>query len=77
MENLIAQPWFQQLIDSWLMLQERLEELPWQIASEWLSRFIFLLPLADGLSMMLGGLDLFPALGAQAWQRPFGLTCII
>ena len=46
MDNLIAQPWVQELIDFWLKAQEHYEELPWAHFDEWLSRFIFYYPLS-------------------------------
>ena len=55
MDNLIAQPWFQHLIDWRLMVQERLEELPWREMDEFLSRFIFYYPLLMAYVWMLGG----------------------
>ena len=67
MENLIAQPWFQQLIDWRLMLQESFEELPWEIANEWLSRFIFYYPLLMAYVWMLGGLIYY-----LRWERKRG-----
>lgn len=67
MKDLIAQPWIQQLIDWWLMLQEHLEELPWQLANEWLSRFIFYYPLLMAYVWMLGGLIYY-----MRWERKRG-----
>ena len=67
MDNLIAQPWFQQLIDWRLMLQEHLEELPWGELDELLSRFIFYYPLLMAYVWMLGGLIYY-----IRWERNRG-----
>ncbi len=56
MDNIIAQPWFQHLIDWRLMLQEYLEEMPWQTVDELLSRFMFYYPLLMAYVWMLGGI---------------------
>ncbi len=67
MDKLIAQPWFQQLIDWRLMIQERLEEMPWQQFNELLSRFIFYYPLLMAYVWMLGGIIYY-----IRWERNRG-----
>lgn len=67
MDELIAQPWVQQLIDWRFMLQERLEELPWEEVSEFLSRFMFYYPLLMAYVWMLGGIIYY-----VCWERNRG-----
>ena len=69
MDKLIAQAWFQDLIDWRLMVQERLEELPWREMDELLSRFIFYYPLLMAYVWMLGGVIYY-----LRWERRRGLT---
>jgi biofilm PGA synthesis N-glycosyltransferase PgaC len=67
MDNLIAQPWVQELIDFWLKAQEHYEELPWAHFDEWLSRFIFYYPLLMAYVWMLGGIIYY-----LRWERNRG-----
>lgn len=69
MESLLSQPWMQTLIDWRFMLQERLEELPWDWVSEWLSRFTFYYPLLMAYVWMIGGLLYY-----FRWERHRGLV---
>lgn len=67
MDQLIAQPWFQQLIDWRFLLQERYEELPWHDIDELLSRFMFYYPLLMAYVWMFGGIIYY-----LCWERNRG-----
>lgn len=67
MDKLIEQPWIQELIDWRLIIQERLEELPWAYFNEWLSRFIFYYPLLMAYVWMIGGIIYY-----LRWERKRG-----
>lgn len=67
MDELIAHPWVQELIDWRFLIQERLEDLPWGYFDEWLSRFIFYYPLLMAYVWMLGGMLYF-----LRWERQRG-----
>jgi biofilm PGA synthesis N-glycosyltransferase PgaC len=67
MDPLLTQPWFQTLIDWRFILQERLEELPWEWVGEWLSRFTFYYPLLMAYVWMIGGLLYY-----LRWERNRG-----
>jgi biofilm PGA synthesis N-glycosyltransferase PgaC len=67
MDQLIAHPWVQQLIDWRFMFQERLEELPWEELSELLSRFMFYYPLLMAYVWMMGGIIYY-----LCWERNRG-----
>ncbi|WP_445370366.1 poly-beta-1,6-N-acetyl-D-glucosamine synthase [Methylomonas sp. HW2-6] len=67
MDQLLAQPWVQHLIDLWLIGRERLEEVPWWQFNEWLSRFVFYYPLLMAYVWMLGGIVYY-----IRWERNRG-----
>ena len=67
MEDFISQIWVQELIDWRFWAQERWEELPWALWSEWLSRFIFYYPLLMAYVWMLGGIIYY-----FRWERNRG-----
>lgn len=67
MDKLIEQPWIQELIDWRLIIQERIEELPWAYFNEWLSRFIFYYPLLMAYVWMIGGIIYY-----LRWERQRG-----
>jgi poly-beta-1,6-N-acetyl-D-glucosamine synthase len=67
MDKLIAQPWFQHLIDWKLIIQEYLQDLPWQQFDELFSRFIFYYPLLMAYVWMLGGIIYY-----LRWERKRG-----
>lgn len=67
MDKLIEQPWIQELIDWRLIIQERIEELPWAYFNEWLSRFIFYYPLLMAYVWMIGGIIYY-----LRWERKRG-----
>ncbi|NJA06950.1 MULTISPECIES: poly-beta-1,6-N-acetyl-D-glucosamine synthase [Methylomonas] len=67
MDDIMAQPWFEQLIDWKLLLQERLQDLPWEHIDEWLSRFVFYYPLLMAYVWMLGGILYY-----WRWERKRG-----
>ena len=67
MEDFISQIWVQELIDWRFWAQERWEELPWALWSEWLSRFIFYYPLLMAYVWMLGGVIYY-----FRWERNRG-----
>lgn len=67
MDNLLAQHWVQKLIDWWFLSQECLENMPWTMWEEWLSRFIFYYPLLMAYVWMIGGIIYY-----FRWERNRG-----
>jgi biofilm PGA synthesis N-glycosyltransferase PgaC len=59
MEQLLAHPLVQHLIDRLLIWQEWLQELPWQTLDEFVSRFVFYYPLFMAYVWMIGGIIYF------------------
>jgi biofilm PGA synthesis N-glycosyltransferase PgaC len=59
MEQLLAHPLVQHLIDKLLIWQEWLQEIPWQIIDEFVSRFVFYYPLLMAYVWMIGGIIYF------------------
>jgi biofilm PGA synthesis N-glycosyltransferase PgaC len=59
MEQLLAHPLVQHLIDQLLIWQEWLQEIPWQIIDEFVSRFVFYYPLLMAYVWMIGGIIYF------------------
>ena len=55
MEQLLAHPLVQHLIDQFLIWQEWLQEMPWQLIDEFISRFVFYYPLLMAYVWMIGG----------------------
>ena len=55
MEQLLAYPLVQHLIDQLLIWQEWLQEIPWQLIDEFISRFVFYYPLLMAYVWMIGG----------------------
>ncbi|MBS3964813.1 MAG: poly-beta-1,6 N-acetyl-D-glucosamine synthase [Methylomonas sp.] len=67
MEHIIDHPWSQKAIDQWYQALEWLQELPWPLFDETLSRFIFYYPLLMAYVWMLGGLIYY-----VRWERNRG-----
>jgi poly-beta-1,6-N-acetyl-D-glucosamine synthase len=59
MEQLLSHPLVQHLIDKLLIWQEWLQEIPWQIIDEFVSRFVFYYPLLMAYVWMIGGIIYF------------------
>jgi len=59
MDQLLAHPLIQHLIDKLLIWQEWLEEIPWQHFDEFISRFVFYYPLLMAYVWMIGGIVYF------------------
>ena len=59
MDQLLAHPMIQHLIDNLLICQEWLEEIPWQHFDEFISRFVFYYPLLMSYVWMIGGIIYF------------------
>jgi len=64
MNEFLAQAWVQKLIDWWFMSRERLEDMPWPLWEEWLSRFVFYYPLLMAYVWMIGGIIYY-----LRWER--------
>ncbi len=56
MEELLAHPTTQKIIDWWYLSREAVEELPWQHFEEFISRFVFYYPLLMAYVWMIGGI---------------------
>ena len=67
MEQWIAQPWVQELIDWWFLTREWFEEIPWWLIDEWVSRFVFYYPLLMAFVWMIGGIIYY-----LRWERNRG-----
>ena len=67
MEQWIAQPWVQDLIDWWFLTREWFEEIPWWLIDEWVSRFVFYYPLLMAFVWMIGGIIYY-----LRWERNRG-----